>query len=346
MISRKWYETEGPDRDVVLGSRTCLIRNMTDLPFPSRMSHSDMERSRMRVEHALCRLNPAVKEKFSCVDLEECDECTAVSLVEQQLCTPEFIAKPTGRSLFYSADGSISIMVNGADHLHLQLVQPGYQLDETLSLADKLDTMLDRCLRFAFHNDVGYLTQSLTDLGTGMVPTLQLHLPALQQGGAMERLSRDVAQLGFSLRGIFDGAVEPAGAVYELTNRITLGISEKNEIQNLKSIGRQLIDRERYARTDLLKAVEVQEAVSRSLAMMESARMLEFREFLKLYANVRMGLCVGFVKGLRTEQLDSLLFAVQPATMALRSGKPLTPQQRQTRRAQLVSSTLVPAREI
>ncbi|MCH4240096.1 MAG: ATP--guanido phosphotransferase [Oscillospiraceae bacterium] len=341
-MNHKWYETKGPENDVILGARVCMIRNMTDLPFPARMSHPDMERSRTRVEEALRRLSPAISDDFFCADLEQCEESTAVSFVERQLCTPDFIANPTGRSLFYTADESISIMVNGSDHLRLQLVEPGCQLDTALNAADNLDTMLDRSLRFAFHKDIGYLTQSLTDLGTGMVPTLQIHLPALQQGGAVERLSSDAAQLGFSLRGIFDGAVEPAGAVYELTNRITLGISEKNAVENLKSIGAQFAERERRARTELLGTIEAQDAVSRSLALLESARMLEFSEFLKLYANVRMGLCSGFITGLSPEQLDGLLYAVQPATMALRAGKPLTPQQRQTRRAQLVSSVLAP----
>lgn len=341
-MNRKWYENAGQDSDVVLGSRVCLIRNMTDLPFPARMSRSDMERSRMRVEKVLCGMNL----EFLCADLEDCEETARVSFVERQLCTPEFIAQPAGKTLFYTADESVSVMVNGADHVRLQLVLPGCQPGKVLSSADTLDTLLDRELRFAFHGDIGYLTQSLTDLGTGMVPSLLLHLPALQQGGAVERLSSDVAQLGFSLRGVFDGAVEPAGAVYELTNRITLGISEKNAVENLHSIGSQLIERERRARTELLGTIEAQDAVSRALAVMLSARMLEFSEFLRLYANVRMGLCFESVHGLRPEQLDSLLFAVQPATMALRAGKPLTPQQRQARRAQLVNSALAPVQAL
>lgn len=344
-MNHKWYENAGPDNDVVLAAKVCLVRNMADLPFPSRMSRSDMERSRLRMETALSRLHPAAQHTFLCADMEECDESTAVSFVERQLCTPDFIANPVGHVLFYTADESISIMVNGSDHVHTQLVLPGSQLGQALSGADALDTMLDRYLRFAFHRDIGYLTQNLTDLGTGMIPSLLLHLPALQQGGAAERLSNDVAQLGFSLRGIVDGAVEPTCAIYELTNRITLGISEKNAVQNLLAIGAQLVDRERRARTELLKTMEAQDAVSRSFAVLSSARMLEFSEFLKLYANVRMGLCAGLLHGLRPEQLDSLLFAVQPATMALRAGKPLDPHGRQARRAQLVNSALTPMRQ-
>lgn len=345
-MNHKWYESVGPDNDVVIGSRVCMIRNMTDLPFPARMSRSDMERCRMRVEKVLCGISPAVSEKFLCTDLEDCEETELVAFVERQLCTPEFIAKPVGRTLFYTADEGISIMVNGADHVRLQLVLPGCQLGKALSAADTLDTMLDRVLRFAFHGDIGYLTQSLTDLGTGMIPALLLHLPALQQGGAVERLSSDVAQLGFSLRGAFDGAVEPAGAVYELTNRITLGISEKNAVENLQSIGSQLVERERRARSELLATIEAQDAVSRALAVMTNARILEFSEFLRLYANVRMGLCSGVIHGLRPEQLDTLLFAVQPATMVLRAGKRLDPQQRQARRAQLVNSALAPVQQL
>ena len=161
--------------------------------------------------------------------------------------------------------------------------------------------------------------------GTGLQPSVLLFLPALQQGGAVEQLSGDVAQLGFSLRGLFDSAIDPAGACYELTNRISFGISEADAVKNLLSISGQLCTRERQARTAFLQTEEAQDAVGRALAVLASARALEFSEFLRLYASVRMGVCAGQIGGVRVEQLDSLLFAVEPATLLQRAGNPFPP---------------------
>ena len=336
----KWYEAPGEENDVVFASRVRLARNLADLPFPARMSASDRARVCTRVQNALAH---APEMAFQAVELETLDEVAAVSLVERQLCTAAFIAEPAGRMLFYTREENASVMVNGTDHVQLLMVSSGACLPDVLAQADNLDTVMDRTLRYAFHTKLGYLTQQIEHLGTGMLPSLELSLPALQQGGATERLFSDMAQMGYSLRGLFDSVTEPSSALYELTNRVTLGISESDAVKNLCTIAGQLIARERQARTALLQTAEAQDALSRALAVLSSARSLEFSEFLRLYARVRMGVCAGLVGGIRVEQLDTLLFTVQPATLLLRAGKPLSEAQQQERRAQFVSGALTPA---
>lgn len=336
----KWYESPGAGGDVVFASRVRMARNLADLPFPARMSPSDRERACERVHTSL---GHAPYAPFESVWMEQFDEREAVSLVERQLCTADFIAKPAGRALFYTRSEDTSIMVNGIDHVHLQMTASGNCLPELLAKSDALDTAMDRTLRYAFHTQLGYLTEQMENLGTGLLPSLQLHLPALQQGGAMERLSGDVAQMGFSMRGLFDSATEPASAIYELANRVSLGISEQNAVENLCAISDQLIERERRARRELLQTAKAQDALAYAFASLAGARTLGFAEFLRLYTNVRMGICAGIVGGVRVEQLDALLFAVQPATLLLHAGKPLSPAQQRERRAQFVSGVLAPA---
>lgn len=333
----KWYEAPGIDRDVVFASRIRMVRNLSDLPFPVRMSASDRERVCLRVEKALSTVPDLA---WTAVFLDEQEPGQAVSLVERQLCSAEFIAEPQGRAVFYTHDESLCVLVNGIDHVSMQGIASGSALPDVLNRVNTLDTVLDRTLRFAFHTQLGYLTQRLDALGTGLQPSVLLFLPALQQGGAVEQLSGDVAQLGFSLRGLFDSAIDPAGACYELTNRISFGISEADAVKNLLSISGQLCTRERQARTAFLQTEEAQDAVGRALAVLASARALEFSEFLRLYASVRMGVCAGQIGGVRVEQLDSLLFAVEPATLLQRAGKPLSAAQQQERRAQFCGAVL------
>lgn len=330
----KWYEKSGPDSETVLSCRVRLARNFADLPFPSKMSRSDLERSRERVKRALSLCTRAQDYRY--ILMEEMTESEAVSFAERQLCTPEFIAKTSGRALFFTSDEGDSITVNGADHLRIQILRTGNQLSEALEVADQLDTQLDRSLRFAFRRDLGYLTQSPMDLGTGMVAGLQLHLPALEQLGEMDRICTDLIGLGFVMRSLYG----TDAAIYEMRNRITLGISETEAVQNLSALAKQVIMREKQAREEMLSQPQTQEQIRDSLGILQTARILPQEVFFGCYSKIRVGIFAGLIRGLTAEQLDTLKIAVQPATLTVQAGRELDAKQCQIRRAQLISTAL------
>lgn len=72
-------------------------------------------------------------------------------------------------------------MINEEDHIRLQVITDGLSLEQAYDTADKLDTLLDENLEFAFDDKLGYLTQCPTNLGTGMRASVMLHLPALEK---------------------------------------------------------------------------------------------------------------------------------------------------------------------
>ena len=82
---------------------------------------------------------------------------------------------------------------------------------------------------------------------------LEQILPALSKKGAMRGLSTTVSKLGLTLRGSYGESGETSGDIYQLSNQVTLGISEKAAIQNLKSIALQIAAQERAAREELFK---------------------------------------------------------------------------------------------
>ena len=326
--------------DVVISTRVRLARNLKDYPFPCRLSTQDKEKIIEKVKSAIENSNSPISKDFSFIRMSELTPQQGVSLVERRLVSPEFISESQGRALLLSKDESISIMINEEDHIRLQVINNGLSLEDTYDIADKLDTLLDENLDFAFDDKLGYLTQCPTNLGTGMRASVMLHLPALEKSRAIGRIAGNLSKLGLTIRGAHGEGTEPNGALYQLSNQVTLGISEKAAIENLKNITMQLISQENQARTRLCSSIDIQDAISRSLGILKSALVISHDEALKLLSNVRLGIVSGHIKNVSTETVDKLMLSVEPATLSVNLNKNLSPHERDIERAKLIQSSL------
>nr|WP_319487902.1 protein arginine kinase [uncultured Caproiciproducens sp.] len=325
----------GCEDDVVINTRIHLVRNLRDVPFPAKMSRSDRQKFEQRVVEAVGG-NEGLAHLLHFVDMERLSKVEAVSLVERQLISADFISDCRGRGLFVDDDECVSVMINEEDHIHLQSVCAGFNLEKAFQKADELDDILDKILHFAFDENLGYLTQSPVNLGTGMRASLMLHLPALREEGGMSRISTNLSKLGLALRGSFGPGSEPKGAIYQMSNHVTFGLSEQEAIANLQSIAMQLIEQERASRKELAGNLEIQDTVSRSLAILQSARMMANDEFMQLISNVRFGVSTGLIRHIDYDKINRLIVQVQPATLMFNSGKKLTSNERRSLRAQII----------
>ena len=335
---KKWYEKSGQEADVVISTRVRLARNLSDYPFPVKMTAEQREKVEQAVRDAVMRGNSSISNDFRFISLDDISQNEAVSLVERHLVSPEFISAPNGRGLLLTQDETVSVMINEEDHLRIQVMCEGLDLEGAYEMVDRVDALLNESLHFAFDEDLGYLTQCPTNLGTGMRASLMLHLPALQESGAMRRVASSLSKLGLVIRGIYGEGSEPVGAIYQLSNQVTLGLSEQSAIANLKRIAGQLIAQERAARAELVKTVETQDQIFRSIGILKSARVLSSDEFMRLISYVRMGVATELLIGISYDTINSLIVQVQPATMMLT--KKMTTAERDALRASIVSQRL------
>lgn len=343
--NKQWYRKNGPEGDVVISTRIRLARNLRGYPFPASMD--DEQKARL-----VDTITAAAKTAAGTVDgigtlnvmpMENLPPMRAMSLVERHLISPEFARNGKGSALLLSEDESVSLMLNEEDHLRLQVMFPGMAPDEAYRLADELDTRLDEQLHFAFDDRLGYLTQCPTNLGTGMRASLMLHLPALQERGALQQLANTVAKLGLTIRGLYGEGSRSEGAIYQLSNQVSLGISEQAAIENLKGIAAQIIREERAAREQLKKDSRFEDRVWRSLGILCTARLLTGDEFMALISNLRVGVSLGCLEGVDLDVIGGLINDVQPATLMADAGEELEPAQRDALRARIVRERLTPA---
>lgn len=344
----KWYQKTGLQGDVVISTRIRFARNLNEFPFPCKLSSNKKAEVVNLVKDSLKELNKNKKIKdlkLKFVDLENLSKPEKISLVERHLVSPEFIKKSSGRGLILSQDETVSIMINEEDHVRLQVIKEGLNFEESFSLADLIDDILDKNLSFAFDENLGYLTQCPTNLGTGMRASVMLHLPALRESGKMSKISSSISKLGLAIRGIYGEGTDPKADLYQLSNQVTLGLSEKASIKNLEDIAMQLIMQERSARSEMIKHIEFVDLIHRSYGVLANARLVSESEFMKLISNIRLGVSTEEIKDISLDLIDSLIIDVQPAMLEMRENKELTATHREQIRADLIRKTLKKEKE-
>ncbi|HCC34832.1 MAG TPA: protein arginine kinase [Ruminococcaceae bacterium] len=336
----KWYEQSGSDHDVVVSTRVRLARNLAEYPFPPRMSAEQRKEVNEAVKAVIFSAGDAVSGEFEYIDMESLSPDEAGAMVERHLISPQFAKKRAGKALIMTKDESVSIMLNEEDHIRIQVIKPGLAPTEALDLADKVDSMLDSALNYAFDSRLGYLTECPTNLGTGMRASLMLHLPLLEANGALESIAGAVSKIGLTVRGTYGEGSKALGSLYQFSNQVTLGISENDAAENLESIARQIIGQERALRANVSQEAKSLDKIWRSYGILTSARLLSGEECVKLLSTLRLGAALGIIPGVTTEQVGVLLHEAQPGMLRMKADKPLNPQERDIKRAELIRAAL------
>ena len=308
----KWYDEKGEQADVVLSTRIRLSRNLRDYPFPCRLKAEQKKEISEKVREALA---DGKNGEFGFIDMGALTKTQAISLAERHLISPEFTTCPEGSALMITKDESVSLMLCEEDHIRLQVIKPGFALEEAYNDASRIDTALDSKLHFSFDEKLGYLTQYPTNLGTAMKASVMLHLPALTKSGKISRFASTVSKLGLVLRGTYGGSYKPLGDIYMLSNQITLGISEEAAITNLKSIAGHIIEQEVEAAKELAETIGEQDRIYRAFGLLKYARLLTSKNFMELISIVRMGAATG-VLDIPIEKINGLIIKMQPATIS------------------------------
>ncbi|MBQ6153002.1 MAG: protein arginine kinase [Ruminococcus sp.] len=322
--------------EVVVSTRVRLARNLKNYPFVSRLSKEDrkkvVEEVREAFSHSDIRLN--------FIDMASLDKVQKLSLAERHIISPEFVEAGEGSALLISDDNTVAVMINEEDHIRLQVIKEGLSLKEAYETASYLDDVLSEHLELAFSERLGYLTQCPTNLGTAMRASVMLHLPALDDSGALSRIGVNLSKLGLVMRGLYGEGSKTYGAFSQLSNQVSLGISEEAAIENLENVTKQLISQEIRARDKILCDIAVEDKISRSLGILKSAYVIDHSEAMALLSNVRLGAASKKLITLSTESIDKLISEIQPASILLKYGEELSPRERDIKRAELLRERL------
>lgn len=337
----EWLRGSGPMSEVVISSRVRLARNVAGELFLTRCSRQQRQAIERRVRDAIldARLAPQVLY----VDLEQAPEIDRQLLVERHLISKPHAAAEGARGVAISGDEAVSIMVNEEDHLRIQVLRSGLQLEEAWEQINAIDDALEERLEFAFHPKWGYLTACPTNVGTGIRVSVMLHLPALKLTGEIEKVFRAAKDLKLAVRGLYGEGTEATGDFYQVSNQTTLGKDEAQIIGEFKDqVIPRIIEYEQQARRTLKeeRLTALDDKVFRALGTLRSARLLSSEEVLFLLSHVRMGINLARLRDLDVSTVNALLLMTQPAHLQRLFGKKIDGDVRRAARADLVRQRL------
>lgn len=346
-----WFAGDGPESAAVIWSQCCLLRNLSDFPFPLACSEEERRAVEERAIHVLEKGVLPFSGRYHAVSSLSRD--TVAALAERRLIPYDLLANQGEHcGVFFGSDQSVSIAVNGTDHLCLTGIAAGLQLHETWLRVNVLDDAMAAALDFAFDKRLGYLTSSLAHAGTGLKAHVALHLPALSMVNGIGGLVPTIRQRRHAIHGLkrtvgavqgprlsaarghihvaddwtsgeafyndLSGALygdinEADGDLYLLTNLATMNASEEEILFHLRQMAFEIITRERQARDAMLanERRRVEDRVARALGVARTARLLSFTEAMALLSSLRLGVDVGLITGYSLRQLTDLLFAAQ-----------------------------------
>ncbi|GEL78096.1 protein arginine kinase [Tenuibacillus multivorans] len=337
-----WLNTEGIDNDIVLSSRIRLARNFEQVPFPTSGDTAAMEKVLQFIDQEFNQQTFQDFKQFQLVKMSDLKPIEKRGLVEKHLISPNLAENEQTGAVLISKNEQASVMVNEEDHLRIQLYFPGFELTKALEKAEQLDDWFENRTRYAFDEKRGYLTSCPTNVGTGLRASVMMHLPALSMTNQMNNLIPEINKLGLVVRGIYGEGSEALGQLYQVSNQMTLGKSEEDIVEDLKSVVKQVIESERRAREWIMEqlGIQLEDRIFRSYGILANSRVIQSKEAAKCLSDVRLGIDMGMIKNVPKTILNELMVLTQPAFLQQYAKKQLAPNERDVFRANLIRERL------
>lgn len=337
----EWLRGAGPMSHIVLSSRARLARNVSGTPFLARCDPDKLREITGMLRRTLMQLGLPGETLY--VDVEAADPLDRQVLVERHLISRQHAEAKEPRGVAIAGGESVAVMINEEDHLRVQVLRSGLQLDACHAEIRRLDQRLEEVLSFSFSGRFGYLTACPTNVGTGLRVSVMLHLPALKMTGQIERALRAARDMHLAVRGLYGEGTEAVGDLFQVSNQTTLGKSEEQIVSEFRDqIVPGMIEYERRARDALMKdrLTALEDRVYRALAVLRSARLISSEETMYLLSQVRLGLSLELIGGISFETINELSLVTQPAHLQRIHGREMSPAERGQARAALVREKL------
>lgn len=313
-----WYTAAGKDNDIVISTRLRLARNFKDLNFPGKMTEDEARSVIQRVCEVVKSSDLPGAREYRYLDMQNTPDIDKMVLLEQHMVSSELISGSAPRGVLTGGGDNISIMINEEDHLRMQCVLSGYDLSRAFEMINKVDNVIEQQIDYAFSEKYGYLTKCPTNTGTGMRASVMLNLPGLSMTGNINNIVATVNKLGITVRGMYGEGSEAKAYLFQVSNQVTLGISEQETLEKLKDVVDMLIEKEREVCKTLYEnnTVAFKDKVCRAYGLMSNAYLMSSDEFMKLIPYIRMGVNMGILNHVDLVTVNTLLIELQPAHVA------------------------------
>ncbi len=290
-----------------------LHRNINKYFFPPKMNENQLKQTASILQNSLLKSSALGNPVFLSAD--EIDAADKEFLFEHFLCLEGFQNTLGGQGFIVDDSSRFLGMVNIQDHLQIQLIDCKGSWEQTWNTISQIESLIGDTIEFSYNPKFGYLTSDPYLAGTGLVVLAYLHLPLLVHSGQFEDTlikHREEEIIATGIQGTTD---EMVGDILVLRNAYTLGMSEESILHSLHSMAMKLMAIEKTVRTHLPpeRSSELKDMVSRSYGLLMHSYQLQTKEAMNALSLLKMGLDLGWIRGVTDQKLTEALFRCRRA---------------------------------
>ncbi len=336
----EWLDGAGEERELVLSCRVRLARNIEKVPFPHRTKPATRKRVLREAKEALGACGSMTSA--IAIDLDTIPANDRMVLLERHLVSIEMVQNHESGALVVQRGERLSAMINEEDHLRLQSLESGLSIREAFGRIDELDDELDGRLSYAFSENLGFLTACPTNVGTGLRVSAMVHLPGIVHNKDLPQIVKGLNNVRLTVRGMYGEGSNAMGNMFQISNSITLGLSEEDTVLGLESHVRKVLEFEKKAREVLLRKARslLEDRIYRAHGLLKSARLVTSKEAMDLLSDVRLGVGLGIITDVSISQLNELLIMIKPMHLQELHGRAMNPEERDKVRADFIRGML------
>lgn len=329
-----WFRETSKDSDVVISTRLRFARSVEGYKFPNIMNKEEKQELLKKISSSID------KKKYNFLKIDDIDDTTLGSLVEAHIISKELI-NLTDSAIITNNDSSIVAMVNEEDHLRIQAFESGFDIDKCYNKLSEFNDSLESNIKFVINDKYGYITACPSNIGAAMRVSVMVHLPALAKLGLLPKIIDEATSFGLSVRGLYGENTSGYGHIYQISNRQTLGLSDKEIITKTKAIVDTIILQERKAREVLKEnSIHLSDEIYRALGILKNARIISDDEAFKLLSKVRLGVSMKIVDDTSLEKIQSLMIDTKENTLKTVLKEDLSREEEDIKRAEYIRGEL------
>lgn len=336
----EWLRGSGPESDVVMSSRIRLARNVRGFPFRAKLDEARHAELSDHLADAIQRAR--LDESLVYSNLDDYAAVDRDLLMERHLISREHASGEGRRGVAITRSEAVSVMTMEEDHLRLQVLRSGFDLDACWEGIDRLDDAIEELVGYAFDPDLGYLTACPTNVGTGIRASVMLHLPGLRLAKHRDRMVTSVTKINLAVRGLYGEGTDPSGDFYQVSNQVTLGRTEREILEELQHFVPRIIEYERKVRERLFEEdrQRLEDRVAEACGTLRTAATVSSEEAMALLSLVRLGVNMGVINDLGIAAVNSIFINCQPAHIMKHAGTRLDAEERDVARARYIQQAM------
>ena len=304
--------------NIILGTRVSLTRNINSYPFPHKLSQSESQVIANKINNIILKSDDLFHENFITYNMNEISQIEKNILIERGIISNKFSVSDIG-SIIINENKTKFITINDQDHIKISIYKDKFNVDEAFVMANQIDDILESKLDYAFDDKLGYLNSSLAKLGTGLKASVIAHLPILSLQRKIELYSGIANKLGLNIKGICNEKSNILGNMYDISTKSTIDKTEKNSIESLKSLTRDIITRENQSRiiVKIEASIELEDEIYRALGILQNSRIISPSEAMKHLSNIKLGIEMDYIKDISNERIINLMKGMKPDLMIM-----------------------------